>query len=92
MSFIVGTNDKGALITEKSVLMIKLLKKTHPKTPEQSTPPIQFFHSLFYNYLKLTQIMSWGLQQAEHLGCFSSTDGFVVALLEEKERGKNLLV
>ena len=58
MSFIVGTNDKGALITEKSVLMIKLLKKKHPKTPEQSTPPIQFFHSLFYNYLKLTQIMS----------------------------------
>ena len=30
MSFIVGTNDKGALITEKSVLMIKLLKKKHP--------------------------------------------------------------
>ena len=53
---------------------------------------IQSFHSLFYNYLKLTQIMSWGLQQAEHLGCFSSTDVFVVALLEEKERGKNPLV
>ena len=32
--------------------------------------------------------MSWGLQQAEHLGCFSSTDAFAVALLEEKERGK----
>ena len=67
--------------------MIKLLKKKK-KSSELSTPPIQSFHSLFYNYLKLTQIMSWGLQQAEHLGCFSSTDAFAVALLEEKERGK----
>ena len=53
MSLIEGINDEGALITETSVLMIKLLKKNPPK-PEQCAPPIHSFHSLFYNYLKLT--------------------------------------
>lgn len=51
-------------------------------------PPSDPFHSLLYSSLKPTWIMSWGLQQAERLGHFSSTDAFVVALLEEKERGK----
>lgn len=67
MSFIEGINDKGALITEKSVLMINFSKK-HPKNPEQSTPPNSILFTLFYNYLKLTQIMSWGLQQAWTFG------------------------
>lgn len=54
-----------------------------------SHPPYDFFHFPFYNYLKHTQILSWGLNQAEHLGCFSNTDAFVVALLEQKERRRN---
>lgn len=56
MSFIVGTNDKGALITEKSVLMIKLLKKNTPKPPNNLHPQFNSFTLSFTttsNLLKL---------------------------------------